>query len=458
MPSLSDYLPKAGQRKAAGQKWETAAHGKTPQGNGAADREFLEAERKRKERTSRLLSAGGRKSSSGFSANSNGFAAKTLVDPMDQPLGGAGGAGGAGGFPANSNGFAANQGVDLMEQPLGGAGGAGGFPANSSGGFAANQGVDLMEQPLGGGGGSGFPANNGDPMDQPLGGAGGFPANSNGFAANNGPDPMEQPLGGGGGGGCTKTEASMRKATAAVCLTPGCDQVDRNADGFCHLHQSLPNQAPRQLPAPNYQAPEGTLAELREQEAALYLQLIEGQANHTREGIKAMSREELHAAITAEVVPVMVQRVYDANHPGETDREQHGDVGLSSEALLNDDLDMSFDAATAQKIRKVRAMKERGAQNEAYDSAKRLKRVEEQLKALGAQLAQLGVEKQEAVKSEDYDRAKAIKGEMDTLRVSIEQTQSMIQDTANHLECVEEKLKALGAQLARLGVEKQEAV
>jgi hypothetical protein len=88
----------------------------------------------------------------------------------------------------------------------------------------------------------------------------------------------------------------MRKASVTVCLTPGCDQADRNADGFCHLHhsdwfraspiartiQSVPNQAPHQLSAPNYQAPEGpegASAELRKQEAALYLQLIEGQVS-----------------------------------------------------------------------------------------------------------------------------------------------------------------------------------
>ena len=46
----------------------------------------------------------------------------------------------------------------------------------------------------------------------------------------------------------------------------------------------------------------------------------------------------------------------------------------------------------------------------------RLKRAEETLRRYGGKLAQLEVAKRQAVASEDYDRAKLIKGEADALR------------------------------------------
>ena len=84
-------------------------------------------------------------------------------------------------------------------------------------------------------------------------------------------------------------------------------------------------------------------------------------------------------------------------------------------------IDLNFDQDTALKLRQIAEAKQRAVQNEDYSTAKQLKVAENELKALGGKLAQLDVSKHEAVDAEDYDRAADLKGEMDDLRVQIEQ-------------------------------------
>lgn len=83
-----------------------------------------------------------------------------------------------------------------------------------------------------------------------------------------------------------------------------------------------------------------------------------------------------------------------------------------------DDLafDMHFDKETSGKIRQVHAAKEQAVVSEDYDLAKQLKQLEENLKNIGLQIAKLEVEKRTAASQEDYDRAKNVKKEIQQLR------------------------------------------
>ncbi|KAG7376677.1 hypothetical protein PHYPSEUDO_012923 [Phytophthora pseudosyringae] len=81
--------------------------------------------------------------------------------------------------------------------------------------------------------------------------------------------------------------------------------------------------------------------------------------------------------------------------------------------------DMRFDAKTAARIREIQVAKDQAVANEDYDQAKRLKQMEEQLKSVGLQLARLEAQKREAVANEDYDLAKKIKQEIGTLEASV---------------------------------------
>ncbi|KAK1946836.1 Centrosomal protein [Phytophthora citrophthora] len=81
--------------------------------------------------------------------------------------------------------------------------------------------------------------------------------------------------------------------------------------------------------------------------------------------------------------------------------------------------DMRFDAKTAAKIREIQVAKDQAVANEDYDQAKRLKQMEEQLKSVGLQLARLEAQKREAVANEDYDQAKKIKQEIGMLEASV---------------------------------------
>lgn len=103
-----------------------------------------------------------------------------------------------------------------------------------------------------------------------------------------------------------------------------------------------------------------------------------------------------------------------------------GDVQLqakngSREGSLKDlSLDLNLDKQTAGKLRMLSEAKSRAVSNEDYMTAKEIKMVESDLKALGSRLAQLDVAKRQAVNSEDYDRAKLLKDEIDSLREEIE--------------------------------------
>lgn len=84
---------------------------------------------------------------------------------------------------------------------------------------------------------------------------------------------------------------------------------------------------------------------------------------------------------------------------------------------LNDlSVDMNLDPQTAAKLRLLSETKARAIATEDYLTAKQIKAVEAELKALGSRLAQLDMAKRQAVGAEDYDRAKEIKDESDELR------------------------------------------
>lgn len=83
-------------------------------------------------------------------------------------------------------------------------------------------------------------------------------------------------------------------------------------------------------------------------------------------------------------------------------------------------VDINLDPQTANKLRQLAEAKSRAIQNEDYLTAKQIKNVEQELKAMGSRLAQLDMAKSEAVSSEDYDLAKDIKDQCDNLRVEIE--------------------------------------
>ena len=102
---------------------------------------------------------------------------------------------------------------------------------------------------------------------------------------------------------------------------------------------------------------------------------------------------------------------------GETKSVGHVPRGGSLQDLS---LDLNLDKNTASKLRILSEAKSRAVATEDYLTAKQIKSVEEELKTLGAQLAQLDVAKRQAVNSEDYDRAKMLKDEIDILREEME--------------------------------------
>ncbi|EGB02241.1 hypothetical protein AURANDRAFT_69064, partial [Aureococcus anophagefferens] len=78
-----------------------------------------------------------------------------------------------------------------------------------------------------------------------------------------------------------------------------------------------------------------------------------------------------------------------------------------------DDLafDMNVDPRAGRLIRSLLIAKQTAIEAEDYDAAKRIKAAEQELQALGGQLAQLEISKRVAVRDEDYDRAKLLKHE-----------------------------------------------
>ena len=78
--------------------------------------------------------------------------------------------------------------------------------------------------------------------------------------------------------------------------------------------------------------------------------------------------------------------------------------------------DMQFDAVTLKKIRELTAVKQNAVQEEDYDLAKKMKEQIDSLKLVGNNLLMLENQKSQAVSVEDYDLAKALKQEIDNLR------------------------------------------
>jgi centrosomal protein CEP104 len=84
-------------------------------------------------------------------------------------------------------------------------------------------------------------------------------------------------------------------------------------------------------------------------------------------------------------------------------------------------IDLNLDPQTAGKLRQLAEAKTRAVDAEDYLTAKQIKVVEQELKAMGSKLAQMDMAKADAVAAEDYDLAKEIKDETDHLRREIEQ-------------------------------------
>lgn len=108
--------------------------------------------------------------------------------------------------------------------------------------------------------------------------------------------------------------------------------------------------------------------------------------------------------------------------------ETHDSPGAGSKfqgkAAINNyndlSIDLNLDPQTAGKLRQLSDAKARAVDAEDYLTAKRIKLVEHELKALGSKLAQMDMAKSDAVAAEDYDLAKEIKDETDQLRREIE--------------------------------------
>lgn len=83
-------------------------------------------------------------------------------------------------------------------------------------------------------------------------------------------------------------------------------------------------------------------------------------------------------------------------------------------------IDLNLDPQTASKLRQLADAKTRAVDAEDYLTAKKIKAVEQELKAMGSKLAQLDMAKSDAVMAEDYDSAKEIKDQCDALRREIE--------------------------------------
>mmetsp|Transcript_15369 Transcript_15369/g.23138 ORF Transcript_15369/g.23138 Transcript_15369/m.23138 type:complete len:861 (-) Transcript_15369:165-2747(-) len=111
-----------------------------------------------------------------------------------------------------------------------------------------------------------------------------------------------------------------------------------------------------------------------------------------------------------------------AGGKGITDGRQmaKGAKSVPSNSLHDLSIDLNLDQGTAAKLRRLADAKARAVSQEDYKTAKTIKTVEGELKALGSRLAQLDIAKRQAVNAEDYDRAAALKDETDALRQEIE--------------------------------------
>eukprot|EP00923_Selenidium_pygospionis_P036638 GHVN01064246.1.p1 GENE.GHVN01064246.1~~GHVN01064246.1.p1 ORF type:complete len:979 (-),score=249.87 GHVN01064246.1:175-3111(-) len=116
-----------------------------------------------------------------------------------------------------------------------------------------------------------------------------------------------------------------------------------------------------------------------------------------------------------------------------------GDFPLSS--LLNDQLDEPVSAAVmAERFDALRSAKQQAVFNEDYEEAKRLKHEIESLVSIGEQLAKLEEAKRRAVAREDYDTAKKLKQEVERLK-QMSAGGLSVSPTAPHREGDEEEGK-----------------
>lgn len=79
-------------------------------------------------------------------------------------------------------------------------------------------------------------------------------------------------------------------------------------------------------------------------------------------------------------------------------------------------VDMGLDPETAALLRDVAARKEAAVAAEDFEAAKRLKGLQDTIKSVGGQLAQLVADKARAVEDEDYDRAATLKTDITRIR------------------------------------------
>jgi centrosomal protein CEP104 len=88
---------------------------------------------------------------------------------------------------------------------------------------------------------------------------------------------------------------------------------------------------------------------------------------------------------------------------------------------LNDlAFDIAFDKATADKIRSINTAKAECVKREDFQAAKALKNVENQMKAIGVQLAKMESQKKTACDREDYDTARTLRDEIRRLREGVD--------------------------------------
>ncbi len=111
--------------------------------------------------------------------------------------------------------------------------------------------------------------------------------------------------------------------------------------------------------------------------------------------------------------------------PGKVPTQSNATSGPRGEpvhdTLTDLSVDLNLDAQTAAKLRQLAEAKAKAVASEDYATAKQIKTVEKDIRALGVELAQLDSAKQQAVKAEDYDRAILLKSETDELRAEIEE-------------------------------------
>lgn len=100
-----------------------------------------------------------------------------------------------------------------------------------------------------------------------------------------------------------------------------------------------------------------------------------------------------------------------------------GEISKAKQAVSDPDSStfeemMQLDEVSLEKMKALKAAKDRAIKMEDYDEAKRLKEAIERLRSMGTHLAQLEERKKIAIENEDFDAAKIIKTEIDRLRAS----------------------------------------